>query len=62
MDDEEYYARKLRKLGLATAVVYGADPRYTSKFSARYTSNMIVRDVAETIRGVGEIGGAKASM
>ena len=52
MDDEEYYARKLRKLGLATAVVYGADPRYTTKFSARYTSSMIVRDVAETIQVV----------
>ena len=52
MDDEEYYASKLRKLGLATAVIYGAGPRFTSKFSARYTSNMIVRDVAETIRAV----------
>ncbi|MGB1006248.1 MAG: hypothetical protein ACPGVX_03680 [Thalassobaculaceae bacterium] len=62
MDDEEYYARKLRKLGLATAVVYGADPRYTSKFSARYTSNMIVRDVAETIRVVSAKLGAPKSI
>lgn len=54
MDDEEYYARKLRGLGLSTAVIYGADPRYTSKFSARYTSSMIVRDVAETISVVSE--------
>ncbi len=49
MDDEEYYASKFRKLGLATAVIYGAGPRYTSKFSAKYTSDVIVRDVAETI-------------
>ena len=26
-----------------------ADPRFTSKFSARYTSDVIVRDVAEAI-------------
>ena len=49
MDDEEFYASKFRKLGLATAVIYGADPRFTSKFSARYTSDVIVRDVAEAI-------------
>ena len=49
MDDEEFYASKFRKLGLATAVIYGAGPRFTSKFSARYTSDVIVRDVAEAI-------------
>lgn len=49
MNDEEFYASKFRECGLATAVIYGADPRFTLKFSARYTSDVIVRDIAEAI-------------
>ena len=32
MRDEEYYAQNILGMGFASAVVYGADPRYSSKF------------------------------
>ena len=54
MEDEEYYASIMRKLGLATAVVYGAGPRYMGKFSSAYTSSIIVRDVVATISAMQE--------
>lgn|GEM_PF-1818185 len=49
MKDEMYYAKKMREFGLATAIINGADPRFSSKFSARYTSSMIVRDMISTL-------------
>ena len=49
MRDEEYYAQKILGMGFASAVVYGADPRYSSKFSASYTSYMQARDAAAAL-------------
>lgn len=61
MTDEIYYAKKMRNLGLASAIVYGADPRSKSrKYSARYTSSMVLRDLVATISAVNkEYGPAK---
>ena len=49
MEDEEYYAENMRKFGLATAIIHGATPRFVAKFSSRYTSSMIVRDLIATL-------------
>jgi dienelactone hydrolase len=49
MEDELFYASKMREFGLATAIVHGAEPRFTTKFSLRYTSSMIVRDLVATL-------------
>ena len=54
MDDEAYYAEKMREFGLATAIVYGAAPRFKAKFSSRYTSSMILRDLIATLNLVTE--------
>lgn len=54
MEDEAYYAQKMREFGLATAVIHGAAPRFTTKFSTRYTSSMIVRDLIATLTLVNE--------
>jgi len=50
MDDEEIYEYKVSDFGLATAIIYGADPRYSSKFSGSYTSSMIMYDVIALIK------------
>ena len=54
MEDEAHYAERMREFGLATAVIHGAAPRFTAKFSARYTSSMIVRDLIATLTLVNE--------
>lgn len=50
MRDEEYYANNFLEMGFASAVVYGADPRYSSKFSTSYTSHMQARDAAAALQ------------
>ena len=54
MEDEAFYADRMRGFGLATASIHGATPRFTAKFSARYTSSMIVRDLIATLALVSE--------
>ena len=54
MDDEEIYEYKVSDFGLATAIIYGADPRYSSKFSGSYTSSMIMYDVIALIKDLQE--------
>ena len=49
MDDEKYYEKQVSKYGYATAIVYGADPRYQKKFTGSYTSSMILYDAISTI-------------
>lgn len=44
MKDEEYYARAFNEMGYASVVLYGAEPRFSSKFSTAYTSYMQARD------------------
>ena len=44
MKDEEYYAQAFNEMGYASVVVYGAKPRFSSKFSTAYTSYMQARD------------------
>ena len=52
MDDELYYEKKVSKYGYATAIVYGAEPRYQKKFTGSYTSSMILYDAIATINEV----------
>ena len=54
MSDEEYYAEHFTKMGFATAILYGAEPRYSSKFSTSYTSYMQARDAAAAIEFLGK--------
>ena len=49
MDDELYYEKQVSKHGYATAIVYGAEPRYQKKFTGSYTSSMILYDALATI-------------
>ena len=49
MEDEAYYAERMKEYGLATAIIHSAAPRFTAKFSARYTSSMIVRDLIANV-------------
>ena len=49
MDDELYYEKQISKHGYATAIVYGAEPRYQKKFTGSYTSSMILYDALATI-------------
>ena len=49
MDDEIYYEKQVSKHGYATAIVYGAEPRYQKKFTGSYTSSMILYDAIATI-------------
>jgi len=44
MKDEEYYAQAFNEMGYASVVLYGAEPRFSSKFSTAYTSYMQARD------------------
>ena len=45
MGDELIYEGKIKDLNYASAIIYGAEPRFTSKFSINYTSSMIMYDV-----------------
>ena len=45
MSDELIYEQKIKDLNYASAIIYGADPRFSSKFSTNYTSSMIMYDV-----------------
>ena len=45
MSDELIYEEKIKNLNYASAIIYGADPRFSSKFSTNYTSSMIMYDV-----------------
>ena len=45
MSDELIYEEKIKDLNYASAIIYGADPRFSSKFSTNYTSSMIMYDV-----------------
>ena len=45
MSDELIYEEKIKDLNYASAIIYGADPRFSSKFSINYTSSMIMYDV-----------------
>ena len=45
MSDELIYEGKIKDLNYASAIIYGADPRFSSKFSINYTSSMIMYDV-----------------
>ena len=61
MSDEEYYAKAFNEMGYASVVLYGAEPRYSSKFSTSYTSYMQARDAVaaldflETRFGLGDV-------
>ncbi len=54
MEDEIYYEKQVSKFKYATAIVYGADPRYQKKFTGSYTSSMILYDTISTINKVSE--------
>ena len=45
MSDELIYEEKIKDLNYASAIIYGADSRFSSKFSTNYTSSMIMYDV-----------------
>ena len=45
MSDELIYEEKIKDLNYASAIIYGADPRFSSKFSINYTSSMIMYNV-----------------
>jgi hypothetical protein len=45
MSDELIYEEKIKDLNYASSIIYGADPRFSSKFGANYTSSMIMYDV-----------------
>lgn len=49
MDDEKFYEKQVSEYGYATAIVYGAEPRYQKKFTGSYTSSMILYDAVATI-------------
>ena len=57
MDDEIYYEKQVSKHGYATAIVYGAEPRYQKKFTGSYTSSMILYDAIATIEEVTKLYG-----
>ena len=57
MDDEIYYEKQVSKYGYATAIVYGAEPRYQKKFTGSYTSSMILYDAIATIEEVTKLHG-----
>ena len=57
MDDEIYYEKQVSKHGYATAIVYGAEPRYQKKFTGSYTSSMILYDAIATIDEVTKLYG-----
>ena len=57
MDDEIYYEKQVSKYGYATAIVYGAEPRYQKKFTGSYTSSMILYDAIATIEEVTKLYG-----
>ena len=57
MDDEIYYEKQVSKYGYATAIVYGAEPRYQKKFTGSYTSSMILYDAIATIEKVTKLYG-----
>ena len=50
MSDELIYEGKIKDLNYASAIIYGADPRFSSKFSINYTSSMIMYDVIAFIK------------
>jgi len=52
MGDEKYYEYQVSKSGYATAIVFGAEPRFQKKFTGAYTSSMILYDAIMTIREV----------
>lgn len=52
MDDEKYYEKQVSEFGFATAIVFGAEPRYQKKFTGSYTSSMIIYDAIATINEV----------
>ena len=52
MEDELFYAEKMRNIGFTTVVVNGAAPRYEKKFTRSYTSAMIVYDLAKALEFV----------
>ena len=61
MSDEEHYAQAFNEMGYASVVLYGAQPRYSSKFSTSYTSYMQARDAIAALDllerkfGLGEV-------
>ncbi|WP_075506314.1 hypothetical protein [Candidatus Pelagibacter communis] len=52
MDDEKFYEKQVSEFGFATAIVFGAEPRYQKKFTGSYTSSMIMYDAIATIKAV----------
>lgn len=52
MDDEKFYEKQVSTYGYATAIVYGAEPRYQKKITGSYTSSMILYDAITTIKEV----------
>ena len=52
MDDEKFYEKQVSEFGFATAIVFGAEPRYQKKFTGSYTSSMIMYDAIATINAV----------
>ena len=52
MEDELYYEKQVSEFKYATAIVYGAEPRYQKKFTGSYTSSMILYDAISTINHV----------
>lgn len=54
MEDELYYEKQVSEFKYATAIVYGAEPRYQKKFTGSYTSSMILYDAISTINKVSE--------
>jgi len=54
MEDELYYEKQVSEFKYATAIIYGAEPRYQKKFTGSYTSSMILYDAISTINKVSE--------
>ena len=54
MEDELYYEKQVSEFKYATAIIYGAEPRYQKKFTGSYTSSMILYDTISTINKVSE--------
>ena len=54
MEDELYYEKQVSGFKYATAIVYGAEPRYQKKFTGSYTSSMILYDAISTINKISE--------
>ena len=57
MDDEKFYEKQVSEFGFATAIVFGAEPRY-QKFTGSYTSSMI-KDAIATINAVSKFSEPK---